>query len=78
MERPGELLPETLVTGQIERHAAHAVVLATGGIRKSLFFLSTYCMGANVMAAWKAHKKGAFFANPCFTQIHPTCIPSFR
>ncbi|NNM17935.1 MAG: FAD-binding protein, partial [Croceitalea sp.] len=52
----------------------HAVVIASGGYG-NLFYLSTYCMGANVMAAWKAHKRGAFFANPCFTQIHPTCIP---
>jgi len=68
------IIARNLVTGEIERHAAHAVVLGTGGYG-NLFFLSTYCMGANVMAAWKAHKKGAFFANPCFTQIHPTCIP---
>ncbi len=68
------IIARNLVTGEIERHGAHAVVLATGGYG-NLFFLSTYCMGANVMAAWKAHKKGAFFANPCFTQIHPTCIP---
>jgi len=68
------IIARNLVTGEIERHGAHAVVLATGGYG-NLFFLSTYCMGANVMAAWKAHKRGAFFANPCFTQIHPTCIP---
>lgn len=68
------IIARNLVTGEIERHSAHAVVLATGGYG-NLFFLSTYCMGANVMAAWKAHKKGAYFANPCFTQIHPTCIP---
>lgn len=68
------IIARNLVTGEIERHAAHAVVLGTGGYG-NLFFLSTYAMGANVMAAWKAHKKGAFFANPCFTQIHPTCIP---
>nr|WP_299071325.1 fumarate reductase/succinate dehydrogenase flavoprotein subunit [uncultured Allomuricauda sp.] len=68
------IIARDLVSGEIERHSAHAVVLATGGYG-NLFFLSTYCMGANVMAAWKAHKKGAFFANPCFTQIHPTCIP---
>lgn len=68
------IIARNLVTGEIERHSAHAVVLATGGYG-NLFFLSTYCMGANVMAAWKAHKRGAFFANPCFTQIHPTCIP---
>ena len=68
------IIARDLVTGEIERHSAHAVVLATGGYG-NLFFLSTYCMGANVMAAWKAHKRGAYFANPCFTQIHPTCIP---
>ena len=68
------IIARNLVTGEIERHSAHAVVLATGGYG-NLFFLSTYCMGANVMAAWKAHKRGAYFANPCFTQIHPTCIP---
>ncbi len=68
------IIARNLVTGEIERHSAHAVVLATGGYG-NLFFLSTYCMGANVMAAWKAHKRGAHFANPCFTQIHPTCIP---
>ena len=68
------IIARDLVTGEIERHSAHAVVLATGGYG-NLFFLSTYCMGANVMAAWRAHRRGAFFANPCFTQIHPTCIP---
>ncbi|MEM8509119.1 MAG: fumarate reductase/succinate dehydrogenase flavoprotein subunit [Bacteroidota bacterium] len=68
------IIARNLITGEIERHAAHAVVLATGGYG-NLFFLSTYCMGANVMAAWKAHKRGAYFANPCYTQIHPTCIP---
>ena len=68
------IIARNLVTGEIERHSGHAVVLATGGYG-NLFFLSTYAMGANVMAAWKAHKRGAYFANPCFTQIHPTCIP---
>ncbi len=68
------IIARNLVTGEIERHSAHAVVLATGGYG-NLFFLSTYAMGANVMAAWRAHRRGAFFANPCFTQIHPTCIP---
>jgi len=63
-----------LVTGEIQRHAAHAVVLATGGYG-NVFFLSTNAMGCNVTAAWKAHKQGAYFGNPCFTQIHPTCIP---
>jgi succinate dehydrogenase / fumarate reductase flavoprotein subunit len=62
------------VTGEIERHSAHAVALCTGGYG-NVFFLSTNAMGSNVTAAWKAHKKGAFMANPCFTQIHPTCIP---
>ena len=68
------IIARNLVTGEIERHAAHAVVLATGGYG-NVFFLSTNAMGSNVMAAWRAHRKGAFFANPCFTQIHPTCIP---
>lgn len=68
------IIARDLVTGEIERHSAHAVVIASGGYG-NLFFLSTYCMGANVMAAWRTHKRGAFFANPCFTQIHPTCIP---
>ena len=63
-----------LVTGEIQRHAAHAVVLATGGYG-NVFFLSTNAMGCNTTAIWKAYKKGAFFGNPCFTQIHPTCIP---
>jgi succinate dehydrogenase / fumarate reductase flavoprotein subunit len=68
------IIARDLVTGAIERHAAHAVVLATGGYG-NVFFLSTNAMGSNVMAAWRAHRRGAFFANPCFTQIHPTCIP---
>ncbi|NER09850.1 succinate dehydrogenase subunit A [Muriicola jejuensis] len=68
------IIARDLVTGEIERHSAHAVVIASGGYG-NLFFLSTYCMGANVMAAWRTHRRGAFFANPCFTQIHPTCIP---
>jgi succinate dehydrogenase flavoprotein subunit len=63
-----------LVTGKIESHAAHAVVLATGGYG-NVFFLSTNAMGSNATAAWRAHKKGANFANPSYTQIHPTCIP---
>ncbi len=63
-----------LITGEIETHAAHAVVLATGGYG-NVFYLSTNAKYCNVTAAWRAHKKGAFFANPCFTQIHPTCIP---
>ena len=68
------IIARNLVTGEIQRHSAHAVVLATGGYG-NIFFLSTNAMGSNVTAAWKAHKKGAYMANPCFTQIHPTCIP---
>ena len=68
------IIARNLITGELERHSAHAVVLATGGYG-NVFYLSTYCMGANVMAAWRAHRRGAYFANPCFTQIHPTCIP---
>lgn len=68
------IIARNLVTGEIERHSAHAVVLASGGYG-NVYYLSTNAMGSNVSAAWKAHKKGAFFANPCFTQIHPTCIP---
>ena len=68
------IIARNLTTGEIERHSAHAVVLASGGYG-NVFFLSTNAMGSNVTASWKAHKKGAFFANPCFTQIHPTCIP---
>ena len=63
-----------LVTGEIESHASHAVLLCTGGYG-NLYYLSTNAMGSNVTAAWRCHKKGAAFANPCFTQIHPTCIP---
>ena len=62
------------MTGEIERHSAHAVVLGTGGYG-NVFFLSTNAMGSNTTAAWKTHKRGAYFANPCYTQIHPTCIP---
>lgn len=68
------IIARDLVTGKLERFFGHAVVLATGGYG-NVFFLSTNAMGSNVTAAWKAHKKGAFFGNPCFTQIHPTCIP---
>ena len=68
------IIARDLVTGEIERHSAHAVVIATGGYG-NVYFLSTMAMGANATAAWKVHKKGAYFANPCFTQIHPTCIP---
>lgn len=68
------IIARNLITGEIERHGAHAVLLCTGGYG-NVFFLSTNAMGSNVTAAWKAHKKGAYFGNPCFTQIHPTCIP---
>lgn len=68
------IIARDLVSGKIERHSAHAVILASGGYG-NVFFLSTNAMGSNCTAAWKAHRKGAYFANPCFTQIHPTCIP---
>ncbi|NND64268.1 MAG: fumarate reductase/succinate dehydrogenase flavoprotein subunit [Flavobacteriaceae bacterium] len=68
------IIARDLVTGEIERHSAHAVVVATGGYG-NVFFLSTNAMGSNVTASWKIHKRGAYFANPCYTQIHPTCIP---
>ncbi len=68
------IIARNLVTGELERHSAHAVVLASGGYG-NVFYLSTNAMGSNVTAAWRAHKKGAYFANPCYTQIHPTCIP---
>ncbi|MBP9081515.1 MAG: fumarate reductase/succinate dehydrogenase flavoprotein subunit [Bacteroidia bacterium] len=68
------IIARDLVTGQIERHSAHAVVLCTGGYG-NVFYLTTYARGSNVTAIWRAHKKGAYFGNPCFTQIHPTCIP---
>ena len=68
------IITRNLVSGEIERHGAHAVVIASGGYG-NLFYLSTNAMGSNVTAAWKIHKQGAYFANPCFTQIHPTCIP---
>ncbi len=68
------IVTRDLVTGKIESHSAHAVLLCTGGYG-NVFFLSTNAKGSNVTAAWRAHKKGAFFGNPCFTQIHPTCIP---
>jgi succinate dehydrogenase / fumarate reductase flavoprotein subunit len=68
------IVTRNLVTGAIESHSAHAVLLCTGGYG-NVFFLSTNAMGSNVTAAWRAHKKGAYFANPSFTQIHPTCIP---
>ena len=68
------IISRNLVTGEIERHSAHAVVIASGGYG-NVFFLSTNAMGSNVTASWKIHRNGAFFANPCYTQIHPTCVP---
>ena len=68
------IITRDLITGEIERHAAHAVVLCTGGYG-TVFYLSTNAVNSNVTAAWRAHKRGAWMANPCFTQIHPTCIP---
>ncbi len=73
-EQARGIITRNMVTGEIEKHAADAVVLCTGGYG-NVFFLSTNAMASNVTAAYRAHKKGAFFANPCFTQIHPTCIP---
>ncbi|MBX2842480.1 MAG: fumarate reductase/succinate dehydrogenase flavoprotein subunit [Flammeovirgaceae bacterium] len=68
------IVTRNLITGKIESHSAHAVLLCSGGYG-NVFFLSTNAMGSNTTAAWRAHKKGALFANPCYTQIHPTCIP---
>jgi succinate dehydrogenase / fumarate reductase, flavoprotein subunit len=68
------IIARDLISGKLERHFGHSVLLCTGGYG-NVFYLSTNAMGSNVTAAWKAHKKGAFFANPCYTQIHPTCIP---
>lgn len=68
------IIARDLVTGKLERHFGHAVLLCSGGYG-NVFYLSTNAMGSNVTAAWKAHKQGAYFGNPCFTQIHPTCIP---
>ena len=68
------IIARDLITGKLERHFGHAVILASGGYG-NVFYLSTNAMGSNVTAAWKATKKGAYFGNPCFTQIHPTCIP---
>jgi succinate dehydrogenase flavoprotein subunit len=73
--RAAGVVVRDLVTGEIESHSAHAVVLATGGY-SNVYFLSTNAMNCNATAIWRAHRKGAFFANPCFTQIHPTCIPA--
>ncbi len=68
------IIARDLISGKLERHFGHAVLLCSGGYG-NVFYLSTNAMGSNATAAWKAHKKGAFFANPCYTQIHPTCIP---
>jgi len=68
------VIARNLITGELERHFGHAVLLCTGGYG-NVFYLSTNAMGSNVTATWKAHKRGAYFGNPCFTQIHPTCIP---
>ena len=68
------IIARDLVTGEIETHLADVVVLASGGYG-NVFFLSTNAMGSNVTATWRAHRKGAYMANPCYTQIHPTCIP---
>ncbi len=68
------IIARNLLTGELERHAGDAVILATGGYGTA-YFLSTNAVNSNVTAAWRAHKRGAYFANPCFTQIHPTCIP---
>ena len=68
------IIARNLITGEVSRHSAHAVVVASGGYG-NVYFLSTNAMGSNATAAWKIHKKGAYFANPCYTQIHPTCIP---
>jgi succinate dehydrogenase / fumarate reductase flavoprotein subunit len=69
------IITRDMVTGRIDRHAGHAVVLATGGY-SNVYYLSTNAKGSNVTAAWRAHRRGALFANPCYTQIHPTCIPA--
>ena len=68
------IITRNIITGELEKHAADAVILATGGYGNA-YYLSTNAMASNVTAAWRAHKKGAGFANPCFVQIHPTCIP---
>ncbi|MDW8392487.1 MAG: FAD-binding protein, partial [Oscillochloridaceae bacterium] len=68
------IIARNLITGELERHGAHAVVLCTGGYG-NVFFLSTNAKNSNATAIWRAHRRGAFFGNPCFTQIHPTCIP---
>ena len=68
------IIARNLITGELEKYSSNAVVLATGGY-SNVYYLSTNAMGSNVTAAWKAYKRGAMFSNPCFTQIHPTCIP---
>ncbi len=68
------IVTRNLESGNVETHSGHAVLLCTGGYG-NVFYLSTNAMGCNVTAAWRAHKRGAFFGNPCYTQIHPTCIP---
>ena len=74
MVRRRGIITRDLITGKIERHFAHAVVLGTGGYG-NVFYLSTNAMGSNYSAAWQVYKRGAMIANPCYTQIHPTCIP---
>jgi succinate dehydrogenase / fumarate reductase, flavoprotein subunit len=76
-EKARGIIARNLVTGEIERHSAHAVVLATGGYG-TIYYMSTLAVNSNASAAWKAHKKGAFFANPSFLQIHPTCVPQLN
>ena len=71
------IIVRNLMTGEIERYAGDAVILATGGYGTA-YYLSTNAVNSNVTASWRAHKRGALFANPCFTQIHPTCIPGDR
>ena len=68
------IVTRNLITGELERHEGQAVLLCTGGYG-TVYYLSTNAVNSNVTAAWRAHKRGALFANPCFTQIHPTCIP---
>src|SRR5687767_3979502 len=74
VEKCRGIICRNLITGELERHFGHSVLLCSGGYG-NVFYLSTNAMGSNVTAAWKAHRKGAYFGNPCFTQIHPTCIP---
>ena len=69
------LIVRDLVSGEIERHAAHAIILATGGYAK-IYFLSTLAMGSNATAIWRAYRRGAYLSNPSFVQVHPTCLPA--